>query len=85
MVVESDSDSGDDGMLEGSDSDDSDYSQKSIKYLSVGEEELIQFRSRKSNKTEVLFEHDEFIGDLLKNLRGEGDDSDLQEPFIGVE
>lgn len=110
MVVESDSDSGDAGMLDGSESDDSEYSQKSIDHLSPGEEEVIQLRTRKanrsktrhtpipdmggsastsrsnpSNKAEVFIEHDEFIGDLLRKLKGDGEDSDLQDPFLGVQ
>ncbi|GJX71080.1 multidrug resistance-associated protein 5 [Tanacetum coccineum] len=106
MVVESDSEN--DEMIEDSDSDDSDYSNKSFDYLSAGEEELIQLRTRKanrskirlppidmaafastsrataSNKNEVLVEHDDFIADLLRKLKGDGEDYNLQDPFVDV-
>ncbi|GJY98937.1 hypothetical protein Tco_0516367 [Tanacetum coccineum] len=107
MVVESDSEN--DGMIEDTDSDDSDDSNKSFDYLSAREEELIQLRTKKanrskirpppipdmaafasttrataSNKNEVLVEHDDFIADLLRKLKGDGDDSNLQDPFVGV-
>ncbi|GJZ28892.1 hypothetical protein Tco_0573539 [Tanacetum coccineum] len=106
-VVESDSEN--DGMIEDTHSDDSDYSNKSFDYLSAGEEELIQLRTRRanrskirpppipdmaafastsrataSNKNEVLVEHDDFIADLLRKLKGDGEDSNLQDPFVGV-
>ncbi|GKB71862.1 pentatricopeptide repeat-containing protein [Tanacetum coccineum] len=51
MVVESDSEN--DGMIEDTDSDDSDYSNKSFDYLSAGEEELIQLRTRKANRSKI--------------------------------
>ncbi|GKD55847.1 hypothetical protein Tco_1289234, partial [Tanacetum coccineum] len=98
-----------DGMIEDTDSDDSDDSNKSFDYLSAGEEEIIQLRTKKanrskirpppipdmvafasttrataSNKNEVLVEHDDFIADLLRKLKGDGDDSNLQDPFVGV-
>ncbi|GJT92029.1 multidrug resistance-associated protein 5 [Tanacetum coccineum] len=51
--VESVIDSGNDGMLEDSDGDDNDYSNKFFDYLSAGEEELIQPRTRQANKTKT--------------------------------
>ena len=48
VAVTSESETESDGMLS-SDSDDIDYSNKSFDYLSAGEEELIQLRSRKTN------------------------------------
>ncbi|GKA88094.1 multidrug resistance-associated protein 5 [Tanacetum coccineum] len=75
----------------------------------ASEEELIQLRTRKankskirpplildmaafastsrataSNKNDVLVEHDDFIADLLRKLKGDGEDSNLQDPFVGV-
>ncbi|GKE09187.1 hypothetical protein Tco_1412738 [Tanacetum coccineum] len=98
-----------DGMIEDTDSDDNDYSNKSFDCISAGEDELIQLRTRKanrskirpppipdmaafastsrataSNRNEVLVEHDDFIDDLLRKLKGDGEDSNLQDPFVGV-
>ncbi|GKA51904.1 hypothetical protein Tco_0745100 [Tanacetum coccineum] len=75
----------------------------------ASEEELIQLRTRKankskirpplildmaafastsrataSNKNDVLVEHDDFIADLMRKLKGDGEDSNLQDPFVGV-
>ena len=101
-----------DGMLssESDDSDDSDYSNKSYDYLSPGEEELIQLRTRKANRTkeksipipdmtanpsrtrpdmsmrsEVLVEHDDFLTELVRKLKGDDSDGNLQDPFVDLE
>ena len=101
-----------DGILssESDASDDSDYSNKSFDYLSPGEEELIQLRTRKANRTkeksipipdmtanpsrnrpnmsnrsEFLVEHDDFLTDLVRKLKGDDSDANLQDPFVGVE
>lgn len=101
-----------DGILssESDDSDDSDYSNRSFDYLSPGEEELIQLRTRKANRTkqksipipdmtanpsrtrpnmsnrsEVLVEHDDFLTDLVRKLKGDDSDANLQDPFVGVD
>ncbi|PWA54713.1 hypothetical protein CTI12_AA432850 [Artemisia annua] len=97
-----------DGMFS-SNSDESYYSNKSFDYLSPGEEELIQLRSRKanrtkersipipdmtanpsrtrpnlSNKSEVLVEHDDFLTELVRKLKGDDSDANLQDLFVGV-
>ncbi|GJT03256.1 multidrug resistance-associated protein 5 [Tanacetum coccineum] len=101
MVVESDSEN--DEMIEDSDSDDSDYSNKSFDYLSAGLRtrkanrskirlppipDMADFastsRATGSNKNEVLVEHDDFIADLLRKLKGDGEDYNLQDPFVDV-
>nr|GEV09260.1 hypothetical protein [Tanacetum cinerariifolium] len=41
-------------------------------------------RATASNKNEVLVEHDDFIVDLLRKMKGDGEDSNLQDPFVGV-
>ena len=48
-----DSDYVDTGMIQESDSDDSAFSDKSFDYLSAGEEELIQHRTRKANRVKT--------------------------------
>nr|GEX92197.1 multidrug resistance-associated protein 5 [Tanacetum cinerariifolium] len=70
MVVESDSEN--DKMIEDSDSDDNDNSNKSFDHISAGEEELIQLRNKKANRS-----------DLLRKLKGDGEDSNLHDPFLG--
>ncbi|PWA92983.1 hypothetical protein CTI12_AA076440 [Artemisia annua] len=82
----------------------------SFDYLSPGEEELIQLRTRKANRTkersipipdmtanpsrtrpnmsnrsEVLVEHDDFLTELVRKLKGDDSDANLQDPFVGVE
>ncbi|GJZ80044.1 multidrug resistance-associated protein 5 [Tanacetum coccineum] len=70
------------------DSDDSDYSNKSFDYLSAGEEELIQLRTRKANRSKIrpppIPDMAAFANDLLRKLKGGGEDSNLQDPFVGV-
>nr|GEZ44359.1 multidrug resistance-associated protein 5 [Tanacetum cinerariifolium] len=41
-------------------------------------------RATTSNKNEVLVEHDVFIANLVRKMKGEGKDYDLQDPFVGV-
>nr|GEY08306.1 ribonuclease H-like domain-containing protein [Tanacetum cinerariifolium] len=39
-------------------------------------------RATASNENKMLVEHDDFIADLLRKLKGDGDDSNLQDPFL---
>ncbi|GJY21934.1 hypothetical protein Tco_0394500 [Tanacetum coccineum] len=81
VVVKSNSDSGNDWMLEESDNDHSDYSNKSFDYLSVGEEKLIQLITGQSNRIKT---RQTLIPDMI-GFASEGEDSNLQDPFVGVE
>ncbi|GJW58074.1 multidrug resistance-associated protein 5 [Tanacetum coccineum] len=108
VVVASDGDSGNEGML--IDSDDNDYYDKSYDYLSARKEELIELRTRKTNrsktrptpipytfsndytsrakvanKREVFVEHEDFIDDLFRKLKGLDSDGNMQDHFVGVE
>ncbi|GJW37893.1 pentatricopeptide repeat-containing protein, partial [Tanacetum coccineum] len=71
---------------------DSEYSDKSVDYLSQGEDELIDLRKRKTkvkkasksfNKQTLPDKHEEFMDDLITKLRDEGDG--IIDPFKIVE
>ncbi|GKC42285.1 hypothetical protein Tco_1060007 [Tanacetum coccineum] len=106
VVVASDGDSGNEGML--IDSDDNDYYDKSYDYLSARKEELIELRTRKTNrsktrptpipytfsndytsrakvanKREVFVEHEDFIDDLFRKLKGLDSDGNMQSRGVG--
>ncbi|GKB01841.1 retrovirus-related pol polyprotein from transposon TNT 1-94 [Tanacetum coccineum] len=81
VVVKSDSDSGNDWMLKESDNDHIDYSNKFFDYLSVGEEKLIQLITGQSNRIKT---RQTLIPDMI-GFASEGEDFNLQDPFVGVE
>ncbi|GJW41070.1 pentatricopeptide repeat-containing protein [Tanacetum coccineum] len=60
----------------------SEYSERSVDYLSEGEDELIQLRKRNSKAKRAP---KEFMDDLVKKMRKCDDDTELTDPFKLVE